>query len=63
MSRINIRKKINEPMVIFPLKEYEDLMEYMEEMEDRLSIMDRKKDVVLTQEEVEKDFEKKFGNK
>ena len=63
MNRINIRKKINEPMVIFPLKEYEDLMEYMEEIEDRLSIMDRKEDSILTQEQVEKDFEKKFGNK
>ncbi len=52
-----------EPMVIFPLKQYENLMEYLEDIEDRLSIMERINEPTISQEEVEKKFNKKFGTK
>jgi hypothetical protein len=52
-----------EPMVIFPLKQYETLMEYMEDIEDRLSVMLRKNEPDISQEEVEKAFKKKFGSR
>ncbi len=52
-----------EPMVIFPLKQYETLMEYLEDIEDRLSVIERINEPNISQEEVEKKFRKKFGNK
>lgn len=52
-----------EPMVVFPLKQYEDLMEYLEDMEDRLSVIERLNEPDISQEEVEKKFRKKFGKK
>lgn len=52
-----------EPMVIFPLKQYETLMEYLEDIEDRLSVKERINEPTLSQEEVEKKFNKKFGSK
>ena len=33
--------EFKEPMVIFPLKQYETLMEYIEDIEDSLSVMER----------------------
>jgi hypothetical protein len=51
------------PMVIFPLKQYETLMEYLEDVEDRLSVMERLNEPIVSQEEVEENFKKKFGNK
>lgn len=51
------------PMVIFPLKQYETLMEYVEDIEDCLSVMARKNEPNISQEEVERKFKKKFGNK
>jgi hypothetical protein len=60
-SRIkNIKETgFREPMVIFPLKQYEALMEYLEDIEDRLSV----KEPTLSQEKVEEYFTKKFGKK
>ena len=55
--------RFKEPMVIFPLKQYETLMEYLEDIEDRLSVIERIKEPTLSREEVEKKFKKKFGNK
>lgn len=46
-------------MVIFPLKQYEALMEYMEDIEDRLSVKERLNEPTLSQEEVEESFSKK----
>lgn len=56
-------KNFKEPMVIFPLKQYEALMEYLEDIEDRLSVIERVNEPTVSQEEVEKSFSKKFGNK
>lgn len=56
-------KGSKEPMVIFPLKQYETLLEYIEDIEDRLSVIKRESETTLSQEEVERKFKKKFGNK
>ena len=52
-----------EPMVIFPLKQYETLMEYIEDIEDRLSVKERINEPDISQEEVERKFNKKFEKK
>ena len=64
-SRIkNIKEtEFREPMVIFPLKQYEALIEYLEDIEDRLSIKERLHEPTLSQEKVEEYFSKKFGKK
>lgn len=50
----------SEPMVIFPLKQYENLLEYVEDLEDRLAVIERINEPVVSQEEVEKLFNRKF---
>lgn len=54
---------LNEPMVIFPLKQYEDLMVYIEDIEDRLAVIDRMNEEVISKQDFDKRFEEKFGNK
>lgn len=56
-------QEFKEPMVIFPLKQYETLMEYLEDIEDRLSVLERLNEPTISQEEVEENFKKKFGSK
>jgi hypothetical protein len=51
----------NEPMVVFPLKQYENLMEYIEDIEDRLAIYERKPEPTISQEELDISFREKFG--
>jgi hypothetical protein len=53
----------NEPMVVFPLKHYENLMSYVEDIEDRLTIIERAYEPTLTQEEVDALFKQRFGDK
>ncbi|MHC1776472.1 MAG: hypothetical protein AB9834_13800 [Lentimicrobium sp.] len=52
-----------EPMVIFPLRQYETLMEHLEDVEDRLAVMERANEPNISQQEVEEMFVKKFGSK
>jgi hypothetical protein len=52
-----------EPMVVVPLKQYESLMNYIEEIEDRLAIIQRKDEPIIPQHEVEERFREKFGEK
>ena len=52
-----------EPMVIFPLKQYESLIEYLEDIEDRLAVITRTNEPNISQQEVEEMFIKKFGSK
>lgn len=49
-------KDFQEPMVIFPLKQYDALIEYIEDIEDRLTILEREDEPELSHEEVEKRF-------
>jgi hypothetical protein len=57
------KQDFNEPMVVFPLKQYEALVEYIEDMEDRLDIMARNEEPTLSQEEVDNLFKMKYGEK
>ena len=56
-------QEFKEPMVVFPLKQYETLLDYIEEIEDRLSVMERLNEPTISQEEVEANFNRKFGTK
>lgn len=56
-------KEFKEPMVIFPLRQYESLMEHIEDIEDRLAIYTRANEPNVSQQEVEDLFIKKFGSK
>ena len=56
-------QEFKEPMVVFPLKQYETLLDYIEEIEDRLSVMERLNEPTISQEEVDANFKKKFGTK
>ena len=53
--------KFKEPMVIFPLKQYEELMEYVENMEDRLSAKERADEPEISKADFDKMFREKFG--
>ena len=55
--------KINEPMVMFPLRQYDELMEYLEDMEDCLSVKERANDKNIPWSEVKKDIRKKLTAK
>jgi predicted transposase YdaD len=57
------KKEFKEPMVIFPLRQYETLMEHIEEIEDCLAVYMREKEPNLSQQEVEEMFKKKFDGK
>ena len=62
-AKLSVKSDFKEPMVIFPLKQYESLMEYVEDVEDRLAVAERINEYELTQQEVDELFIKKFGNK
>lgn len=51
---------INEPMVIFPLKQYRELIDYIEEIEDRLTIKERLDEGEISAQDFDKLFEDKF---
>ncbi len=59
---VRLLKETNfkEPMVMLPLRQYEALMDYLEEAEDLLDIRKRAKEENVSSEEVEKKFKKKF---
>ncbi|MEK6616053.1 MAG: hypothetical protein AABZ32_08085 [Bacteroidota bacterium] len=52
-----------EPMVLFSLRQYEALVEYLEDMEDRLAIKERANEDNISWEEIKKDIRKKRNNK
>ena len=52
-----------EPMVVLSLRQYEALMDYLEEMEDINDIRHRAGEENVSQKEVEKKFGKKFKMK
>jgi hypothetical protein len=49
-----------EPMVMLPLKQYEALIEYLEEAEDLLDIKKRRHEKNVSRDAVEKKFKRKF---
>jgi len=56
-------KNLNEPMVLFSLRQYNKLMEYLEDIEDRIAVNERSNEPDVTWEDVEKKFKKKFRKK
>jgi hypothetical protein len=52
-----------EPMVIFPLKQYEALMDRLEEAEDRLAVLNRADEPDLSLKEVEALYNRKRPEK
>ena len=49
-----------EPMVVLSLRQYEALMDYLEEMEDLNDLKHRMREENISQKEVDKKFRKKF---
>jgi len=62
MSTQTIELKSNDPFVVLPLKQYESMLEYIEELEDRAAIHARKDEEEVPWEDVMKKFTKKFGD-
>ena len=58
-----IEVKGKKPFVIIQLKQYEAMLEHMEELEDKASIRERAEEATIPLAEVEKKFKKKFGVK
>jgi len=56
-------KNLNEPMVLFSLRQYNKLMEYLEDIEDRIAVNERSNEPDVIWEDVEKKFKKKFRKK
>lgn len=63
--KINNIESLNfsEPVVVFPLKDYEALMEYVEDIEDKLIANERMDDPEISQEEMQSLFDETFGDK
>lgn len=53
--------KTKEPVVVLNVREYEALIEYLEDLEDRVAVKERSGEADIPQQEVEKRFRKKFG--
>jgi hypothetical protein len=51
------------PFVVLPLEQYERLMEYIEELEDRTALITRQSEDDVEWSAIEKKFNKKFGAK
>lgn len=62
-SSYTLELKSKNPMVVLPLKEYELLIEYIEELEDKAALLLRQDEKNVAWEEVEKKFNKRFGSK
>ena len=46
-------------MALLPMKQYQALLEYLEDMEDRLAVKERKGDEMIPWETVKKEIKKK----
>lgn len=58
--RLMKESTFREPMAVLSLRKYNELLEYLENIEDRLAIAERAKEETVSWEEVEKQFKKKF---
>jgi hypothetical protein len=57
------KTKYQEAMALLPMKQYEALLEHLEEMEDRLAVKERASDKTSSWQEVKKEIKKKVRNK
>jgi hypothetical protein len=53
------KTKYQEAMALLPMKQYEALLEHLEDMEDRLSVKEREGDKMIPWEKVKKEIRKK----
>jgi hypothetical protein len=53
------KTKHQEAMALLPMKQYRALLEYLEDMEDRLAVKERKEDEMIPWETVKKEIRKK----
>ncbi len=53
------KTKHQEAMALLPMKQYQALLEYLEDMEDRLAVKERKGDEMIPWETVKKEIKKK----
>ena len=56
-------KNLNEPMVLFSLRQYNKLMEYLEDIEDRISVKECENKPVFDFKQLVKKLDKKKGIK
>ena len=55
------KTKYQGAMALLPMKQYEALLEHIEEMEDRIAVKERAGDATIPWEEVKKEIRKKVG--
>jgi len=53
------KTKYQEAMALLPMKQYQALLEYLEDMEDRLAVRERAGDKMIPWEEVKREIKKK----
>jgi hypothetical protein len=63
MKTQTIEMKSNAPFVVLPLKQYESMLDYIEELEDRAAIQSRKEEEDVPWKSVMEKFTDKFGSK
>ncbi|MBI4649638.1 MAG: hypothetical protein HY738_24310 [Bacteroidia bacterium] len=56
-------KNLKEPMVLFPLKQYLELMQYLEDIEDRISVKESENEPVFDFKKLLKKLDEKKGIK
>jgi hypothetical protein len=56
------KTKYQEAMALLPMKQYQALLEYLEEMEDRVAVKEREGDELIPWEKVKKEIKKKVKN-
>ena len=56
------KTKYQEAMALLPMKQYQALLEYLEEMEDRVAVKEREGDEMIPWEKVKKEIKKKVKN-
>ena len=63
MELHSLELKSKNPLVVLPLKQYELLLEYIEDLEDKAALLTRKSEEDIPWSAFEKKFKKKFGAK
>ena len=53
------KTKYQEAMALLPMKQYKELLDYLEDMEDRLAIKEREGDEMIPWEKVKKEIRKR----
>jgi len=54
------KTKYQEAMALLPMKQYEALLEYLEDMEDRLAVKEREGEEMIPWEKVKKEISSRY---